>query len=107
MAKIISKEKVLQVHPDAKCSTVGGSERYYIKNVTNNGKVLGFYPTEAQAWKYAWLAINAEQKRLAGKENKERVNIRLTPSITTAIIKQYGTLQKWADATTKDFLTNK
>jgi hypothetical protein len=103
--KIISKEKVLQVYPDAVCIQMYISEQYYIKFETPNKKRTAFYDTEPKAWYSAWKSINAEQKRLNGKENKAHITLRIKPSAIKAITDKYGSVQKWVDDMTQDFLT--
>jgi hypothetical protein len=97
--KIISKEKVLQVYPDAQ---IKSNKVYWVVA----GK-LTFNKTlsEPQAWYSAWKSINAEQKRINGKENKEQISVRIKPSAIKAITSKYGSVQKWVDSISKDFLT--
>jgi putative alpha-1,2-mannosidase len=100
--KIISKEKVLQVYPDARIKSHTQNTVYWVvaANLTFN-KTL----SEPQAWYSAWKSINAEQKRLNGKENKAHITLRIKPSAIKAITDKYGSVQKWVDDMTQDFLT--
>jgi hypothetical protein len=98
--KIISKEKVLQVYPDAVCVQSNNAFGIVTYKIITVSKHYIKQSTEPQAWYSAWKSINAEQKRLAGKENKAHITLRIKPSAIKAITDKYGSVQKWVDSMT-------
>jgi hypothetical protein len=101
---IISKVKVLEVYPDAECkkSKILKSH-FYIK--MPNLILAKLHTSEAKAWAYAWQQIRAEQRKSDGNAPKEITTIRIKPTVKAAIISKHGSVQKWVDAMSKDFLT--
>jgi hypothetical protein len=105
---IISKVKVLQVYPDAVCSEIDfpfGS-MFVIDNTPIYKRLVGNMQTsEPKAWANAWQIIRAEQRKSEGNAPKEITTIRIKPNVKAAIISKHGSVQKWVDAMTQDFLT--
>jgi len=102
---IISKVKVLEVYPDAVCkqsNNAFGIVTYKIITVTQHYKKQS---TEPKAWANAWQIIRAEQRKSQGNAPKEITTIRIKPTVKTAIIVKHGSVQKWVDSMTQDFLT--
>jgi len=104
---IISKVKVLEVYPDAVCvEQIFPNKGFYIRSnkkgftISNNMQA-----TEPKAWSHFWQIIRAEQRKKEGNAPKEITTIRIKPTVKAAIIAKYGSVQKWVDALSKDFLT--
>ena len=99
---IISKVKVLEVYPDAECIA---SNKIGLFGVIANGIKYNRQLSEPKAWANAWQIIRAEQRKAQGNAPKEITTIRIKPTVKTAIISNYGSVQKWVDSMTQDFLT--
>ena len=100
---IISKVKVLEVYPDAICTKIYIGSGYY--KVTTKNKNYGGQITEAKAWNNAWQVVRSEIRENTINEAKKINSIRIKPTIKAAIISKHGSVQKWVDAMSKDFLT--
>jgi hypothetical protein len=97
---IISKVKVLEVYPDARCkqsNNAFGIVTYKIITVNRDFKPQS---TEPKAWANAWQIIRAEQRKKQGNAPKEITTIRIKPTVKAAIITKHGSVQKWVDAMT-------
>jgi hypothetical protein len=102
---IISKVKVLEVYPDAFCleSNLPPFKSMFI--IENTKSINQFQKSEPKAWANAWQIIRAEQRKSQGNAPKEITTIRIKPTVKTAIISKHGSVQKWVDSITQDFLT--
>jgi hypothetical protein len=101
---IISKVKVLEVYPDAVCKHLK-SHRHIIVEPNFSKIISKSQVSEPKAWANAWQIIRAEQRKAQGDAPKEITTIRIKPTVKTAIIVKHGSVQKWVDAMSKDFLT--
>jgi primosomal protein N' len=102
---IISKVKVLEVYPDAVClesNLPPFKSMFIIENTTQTNQ---FQKSEGKAWENAYQKLRAEQRKAQGNAPKEITAIRIKPTVKTAIIAKHGSVQKWVDAMTQDFLT--
>jgi len=103
---IISKVKVLEVSPKAECRYNMISETYYVTFIHNNKLCKSFLQqSEPKAWANAWQIIRAEQRKSEGNAPKEITTIRIKPTVKTKIVEKHGSVQKWVDSMTQDFLT--
>jgi hypothetical protein len=102
---IISKVKVLEVYPNAVCleSNLPPFKSMFI--IENTYSLNQFQQSEAKAWANAWQIIRAEQRKSQGNAPKEITTIRIKPTIKTKIVEKHGSVQKWVDSISKDFLT--
>jgi len=106
---IISKVKVLEVYPDAECKSHTSLHNRISYNIVYK-KNINFYASKSQssepkAWSHFWQQIRAEQRKSDGNAPKEITTIRIKPTVKAAIISKHGSVQKWVDAMSKDFLT--
>jgi hypothetical protein len=99
---IISKVKVLQIYPDAECIA---SNKIGLFRIIGNGIKFDRQTSEPKAWANAWQIIRAEQRKKQGNAPKEITTVRIKPTVKAAIISKHGSVQKWVDSMTQDFLT--
>jgi hypothetical protein len=97
---IISKEKVLEVYPDAFCleSNLPPFKSMFI--IENTKSLNQYQQSEPKAWANAWQIIRAEQRKAQGNAPKEITTIRIKPNVKANIIKKHGSVQKWVDSMT-------